>query len=370
MQSNHHQNQNFVNPRMNMSITCMGNPENMNDPQVIVNSPGNLMDQPPFNLHLIHPSVGEPQQLPPPQSNIGLLAGMLSGNPAQIQPPPQSLGGNFNIQNDPIPQGIPVMNVVNQIQMLIRQQQQQQQQPLPPSQRQTMLNQRQQESKQPPDVLRRTSANTSPVDMKISSVSSSPLRGGRPPPPISLPPSWKTATDAEGRVYYYHTLTRKTSWDPPMDIEDDDIVEIPAPKKEKRRRSASSQHSPSRSSSSSHRIAAADTTHQVGPKTPPFEGRASNSALQKKRDLFKSKISAVVVNSLNPFQKNDCKQGRIRTQDDFKFLARKLTHGLLMKEIQRIKDEDKLDCNDSVRTKVKEYIRMYMKKFGAYYERS
>lgn len=36
-----------------------------------------------------------------------------------------------------------------------------------------------------------------------------------PPPPsppkgkaIVLPPNWKTAKDAEGKLYYYHTVTR------------------------------------------------------------------------------------------------------------------------------------------------------------------
>lgn len=36
-----------------------------------------------------------------------------------------------------------------------------------------------------------------------------------PPPPsppkskeLALPPNWKTARDGEGRLYYYHTVTR------------------------------------------------------------------------------------------------------------------------------------------------------------------
>ena len=39
-----------------------------------------------------------------------------------------------------------------------------------------------------------------------------------PPPPsppkskaIVLPPNWKTARDAEGKMYYYHTVTRLVS---------------------------------------------------------------------------------------------------------------------------------------------------------------
>ncbi|XP_031199892.1 histone-lysine N-methyltransferase SETD2 isoform X5 [Mastomys coucha] len=38
-----------------------------------------------------------------------------------------------------------------------------------------------------------------------------------PPKPktIVLPPNWKTARDPEGKMYYYHVITRQTQWDPP-----------------------------------------------------------------------------------------------------------------------------------------------------------
>merc|ERR1711881_695309 len=32
---------------------------------------------------------------------------------------------------------------------------------------------------------------------------------------VKLPPKWKTARDSSGRVYYYHSVTRVTQWDPP-----------------------------------------------------------------------------------------------------------------------------------------------------------
>ena len=47
-----------------------------------------------------------------------------------------------------------------------------------------------------------------------------------------------------------------------------------------------------------------------------------------------------------------------------------LTHGILMKELSHLKDEETLQCNDSVKIKTKEYIRSYMKKFGPVYKRS
>ena len=36
-----------------------------------------------------------------------------------------------------------------------------------------------------------------------------------PNPTASLPPDWKTATTKDGKVYYYNTRTKVTSWDPP-----------------------------------------------------------------------------------------------------------------------------------------------------------
>ncbi|XP_026547441.1 histone-lysine N-methyltransferase SETD2-like, partial [Notechis scutatus] len=46
-----------------------------------------------------------------------------------------------------------------------------------------------------------------------------------PPKPktIVLPPNWKTARDPEGKIYYYHVVTRQTQWDPPnWDSPEDD----------------------------------------------------------------------------------------------------------------------------------------------------
>lgn len=216
-------------------------------------------------------------------------------------------------------------------------------------------------SSTPDNSNSRTSAPASP---HRNSAAGSPTRSK----PIStLPAHWKTATDADGRVYYYHTLTRETSWDPPQGSVED---RSSSPKRTKKNNRDSSNYSPMRHSP---RIAAADTTHKSGPRTPPSSSSLSNNRsadIQKIRDTFKSKISSVVVNCLNSYQKVDCKQGRIKSIDDFKFLARKLTHGLIMKERQRIGNEELLNCNDSVKLKVKEYIRNYMKKFGAVYIRS
>lgn len=72
---------------------------------------------------------------------------------------------------------------------------------------------------------------------------------------------------------------------------------------------------------------------------------------------------------LNPYRKADCKCGRITSTDDFKYLARKLTHGIVDKELHR-KSEVELEMTDSVRFKTQEFVRNYMKKFGKEYGRT
>jgi len=129
---------------------------------------------------------------------------------------------------------------------------------------------------------------------------------------------------------------------------------------------------PPESPTLAYTTAAADTTaHRREEHIHSEDSSTGHSSHQSKiREMFRMKLSNVVVNCLNPFFKVDCKSGRILNSDDFKYLARKLTHGILMKELSRLKDEEMLQCNDSVKIKTKEYIRTYMKKFGPVYKRT
>ncbi len=43
---------------------------------------------------------------------------------------------------------------------------------------------------------------------------------------VRLPPRWRATRDAEGRVYYYNSQTKETSWDPPKPADDDGDVEM------------------------------------------------------------------------------------------------------------------------------------------------
>ena len=64
-----------------------------------------------------------------------------------------------------------------------------------------------------------------------------------------------------------------------------------------------------------------------------------------------------------------CLLSEINYTEERSFLSQ-LTHGFLNKEMSLLKEDDSLQCNDSVKIETKEYIKNYKKKFGAEYKRS
>lgn len=97
---------------------------------------------------------------------------------------------------------------------------------------------------------------------------------------------------------------------------------------------------------------------------------ADTSEVAKKiKELFRSKISSHIVHCLNPFRKPDCKLGRIQSTEDFKHLARKLTHFVMAKELKHCKNVEDLECNENVKHKAKEFIQKYMAKYGPVYRK-
>lgn len=88
------------------------------------------------------------------------------------------------------------------------------------------------------------------------------------------------------------------------------------------------------------------------------------------KDIFRHSLSRLIVHCLDHHRKPECKYGRITCSGDFKHLARKLTFGLTEKEISRKGSSSELVFTDSVKSRVKDYIKSYMKKFGPVYKRS
>ncbi|XP_070585712.1 histone-lysine N-methyltransferase SETD2 isoform X3 [Erythrolamprus reginae] len=174
-----------------------------------------------------------------------------------------------------------------------------------------------------------------------------------PPKPktIVLPPNWKTARDPEGKIYYYHVVTRQTQWDPPNwdSPEDEASLEHEA---EMDLGTPTYDENPMKTSKK--------------PKTA--EADTSSELAKKSKEVFRKEMSQFIVQCLNPYRKPDCKVGRITTTEDFKHLARKLTHGVMNKELKYCKTPEDLECNENVKHKTKEYIKKYMQKFGSVYK--
>ncbi|XP_076351789.1 SET domain containing 2 isoform X2 [Tachypleus tridentatus] len=164
-----------------------------------------------------------------------------------------------------------------------------------------------------------------------------------PPKPVVLPPNWKTAKDKDGNIYYYHAITKQTQWDPPTWDQMEDDLEL----------SSSTGDEPLKTTKKKFATqAAADTSSEVA---------------KKLKELFRTKISSFIVQCLNPYRKPDCTLGRIVSTEDFKHLARKLTHFVMAKELKHCKNVEDLECNESVKHKTKDFIFKYMSKYGPVY---
>nr|XP_022901016.1 probable histone-lysine N-methyltransferase CG1716 [Onthophagus taurus] len=94
-----------------------------------------------------------------------------------------------------------------------------------------------------------------------------------------------------------------------------------------------------------------------------------NESVKKIKESFRSNMAVIMVSILNPYRKSDCKEGRITNTDDFKHLARKLTHFVMLKELKHCQNIDDLTVTESVKSKAKEFVRKYMSKFGEMYQK-
>lgn len=165
-----------------------------------------------------------------------------------------------------------------------------------------------------------------------------PIKPAKPP---KLPPNWKTAKDAEGNMYYYHVVTRQTQWEPPT--ADDNDMDLGTPTYDEPK------------ASKKKSTTAADSSSELARRT---------------KELFRTKMSQFIVQCLNPYRKPDCKLGRISSTEEFKHLARKLTHFVMAKELKHCRNVEDLECNDNVKHKAKDFVKKYMAKFGPVFKKS
>ena len=90
------------------------------------------------------------------------------------------------------------------------------------------------------------------------------------------------------------------------------------------------------------------------------------------RDLLRKNISQHVHVTLKPFTKRICKQGRITSTDDMKYLVKKFTLAVLDKEIEKAKNDGvplSPILTERVRLKTEVYVKKYMNKAGPVFQR-
>ena len=96
------------------------------------------------------------------------------------------------------------------------------------------------------------------------------------------------------------------------------------------------------------------------------------SSFKVNRDLLRKNISQHVHITLKPYTKRTCKQRRIVSTEDIKYLVKKFTLAVLDKEIEKAKN-DGLPLapilTDRVRSKTELYVKKCMNKVGAVFQR-
>ncbi|XP_074601391.1 SET domain containing 2 [Brevipalpus obovatus] len=96
--------------------------------------------------------------------------------------------------------------------------------------------------------------------------------------------------------------------------------------------------------------------------------RSKTERMEKRmKDRFKTEMSEHIKYCLNPYRKPDCPFGRILSTEHFKYVARKLTHFVMVKELKHCRNIEDLSCSETVKHKAKDYVKKYMAKQGPVY---
>ncbi|CAB3250495.1 unnamed protein product [Arctia plantaginis] len=113
-----------------------------------------------------------------------------------------------------------------------------------------------------------------------------------------------------------------------------------------------------------------DPEPEAEPEAFEPENAISNDERDRKiKELFRSTMARVMVQHLNPYRSSSAPAARITSTADFKHLARKLTHFVMLKELKHCRSVEELVVTDSVRSKAKMFVKKYMAKFGPVYKR-
>ncbi|XP_017086541.1 probable histone-lysine N-methyltransferase CG1716 isoform X2 [Drosophila eugracilis] len=87
-------------------------------------------------------------------------------------------------------------------------------------------------------------------------------------------------------------------------------------------------------------------------------------------EKFRFEISGHVADFLRPYRKESCQLGRITSDEDYKFLIKRLSHHITNKEVRYCEvTGNPLSCTESVKHKSYDFINQYMRKKGRVYKK-
>ena len=229
---------------------------------------------------------------------------------------------------------------------------------------------------------------------------------------IRLPSGWSVAMcPSESSVYFYNKETMTSTWlppsaadlsaDPPLDLSPLSSAQITEQRRpshrskhlhrhvrthrhhhhhlsnsNKRKRpseieSIDVQKDPSTEEQQQQQANIDESANNETSTTVKTEDQSTNS-FKVNRDLLRKNISQYVHSTLKPYTKRTCKQGRIATTEDIKYLVKKFTLAVLDKEIEKAKN-DRIALSpmltDRVRLKTELYVKKYMNKMGPVFQR-
>ncbi|XP_062518864.1 histone-lysine N-methyltransferase SETD2-like isoform X2 [Corticium candelabrum] len=222
----------------------------------------------------------------------------------------------------------------------------------------------------------------------VGSDSDSAGEKSQSPPPPPLPSHWRSASDADGRTYYYHVKNRVSQWEFPTEAPGST-----SDAKQKQRDEDNAATGFSTTPVTSHEVTSTSDAQQKAYNITPDANAAletwqmalmeesslvkkkesslsEKDATSKAKEAFRNKVSQVVVQCLNQHYRPDCSRGRIETSEDFKHLAKKLTYGIMEKHTRNIKQGFMPEFTSGTKSKIHDYVKTYMKKYGEVYRRN
>lgn len=98
--------------------------------------------------------------------------------------------------------------------------------------------------------------------------------------------------------------------------------------------------------------------------------RKTGSIAREASDKFHFEISGHVAEFLRPYRQDTCQLGRITSEEDYKFLIKRLSHHITTKEMRYCDATgNPLACTESVKHKSYDFIKQYMREKGPVYKK-